>query len=78
MFNHWAAGLRSGLLPEDCGAATQKITQKRGPKLGSLQDSFDFGLQGMSFQVVCAGLYESPGGLLSGVDPLIGHVGGEL
>ena len=28
MFNHWATGLRSGLLPQDCEAATQKLHKK--------------------------------------------------
>ena len=28
MFNHWATGLRSGLLPQDCEVATQKLPQK--------------------------------------------------
>ena len=78
VFNHWATGLRSGLLPEDCGVATPKMCQTNTPKFGSLQEGFDFWLQGMSSQVVCAGLYESPGGLLPGVGPLIRHVGGEL
>ena len=29
MFNHWANRLRSGLLLEDCGAATPEVVQKR-------------------------------------------------
>ena len=29
MFNHWATGPRSGLLPEGCGVATPKSVQKR-------------------------------------------------
>ena len=28
MFNHWATGLRSGLLPQDCEVATQKLSKK--------------------------------------------------
>ena len=32
MFNHWAAGLRSGLLPEDCGVATPKSAKKTPPQ----------------------------------------------
>ena len=28
MFNHWATGLRSGLLPQDCEVATQKLHKK--------------------------------------------------
>ena len=29
MFNHWAVGLRSGLLPEGCGVATPEIASKK-------------------------------------------------
>ena len=28
MFNHWATGLRSGLLSQDCEVATQKLIKK--------------------------------------------------
>ena len=28
MFNHWATGLRSGLLPEGCGVATPEVVKK--------------------------------------------------
>ena len=35
MFNHWATGLRSGLLPQDCEVATQKWPQK-GAILGEV------------------------------------------
>ena len=30
MFNHWATGLRSGLLPQDCEVATQQLSKKGG------------------------------------------------
>ena len=29
MFNHWATGLRSGLLPQDCEVATQKLPAQK-------------------------------------------------
>ena len=29
MFNHWATGLRSGLLPDGCGVATPEIGSKK-------------------------------------------------
>ena len=29
MLNHWAAGLRSGLLPEVCGVATPEMCKKK-------------------------------------------------
>ena len=35
MFNHWATGLRSGLLPQDCEVATQKWPPK-GAILGEV------------------------------------------
>ena len=35
MFNHWATGLRSGLLPQDCEVATQKLSRK-GALLGEV------------------------------------------
>ena len=35
MFNHWATGLRSGLLPQDCVVATQKWP-KKGAMLGEV------------------------------------------
>ena len=28
MFNHWATGLRSGLLPEGCGVAAPEVSKK--------------------------------------------------
>ena len=31
MFNHWATGLRSGLLPEGCGVTTPEICPKSAP-----------------------------------------------
>ena len=31
MFNHWATGLRSGLLPQDCGVATPGVGPKKVP-----------------------------------------------
>ena len=52
MFNHWAAGLRSRLLPEDCGVATPKSTQKRGPKSEDLLEKIHFWPHEMSSQVV--------------------------
>ena len=33
MFNHWAAGLRSGLLPEDCGVAAPEMYNKNVQKI---------------------------------------------
>ena len=36
MFNHWATGLRSGLLPEGCGVATPEIGSKNGTALGEV------------------------------------------
>ena len=33
MLNHWAAGLRSGLLAEGCDVATPEMCQKGLPKI---------------------------------------------
>ena len=49
MFNHWATGLRSGLLPQDCEVATQKLLQKRCHLGRRFRESFDFGSQEMIF-----------------------------
>ena len=42
MFNHWATGLRSGLLPAGCGVATPKSVQKRTKFERSFREGFDF------------------------------------
>ena len=42
MFNHWATGLRSGLLPEGCGVATPKSVQKRTKFERSFREGFYF------------------------------------
>ena len=34
VLNHWAAGLRSGLLAEGCGVATLEMCPKSGPNFG--------------------------------------------
>ena len=49
MLNHWAAGLRSKLLPEGCGVATPEMCPKSTPKCGSLPYGFDAWCQGMFF-----------------------------
>ena len=48
MFNHWATGLRSGLLPQDCEVATQKLTKKCNSGR-SVRKGFDFWCQGKVF-----------------------------
>ena len=59
MFNHWATGLRSGLLPEGCGVAAPKSVQK-GPNLNAVfARVFIFDARGWifeGFQQVLAGL----------------------
>ena len=42
MFNHWATGLRSGLLPQDCEVATQKLIQERGHVGRGFREGFNF------------------------------------
>lgn len=52
MFNHWAAGLRSGFVPQDsqdCDVATLKNVQTNTKLLRSLREGFDFWVQGVVF-----------------------------
>ena len=67
MFNHWATGLRSGLLPEDCEVATQKLIQKRCNLGRSFREGFDFWSQGMIFWRVSGGSRRSPATFLQGL-----------
>ena len=47
MFNHWATGLRSGLLPQDCVVATPEVGPKKDNLGRSFREGFDFWCQGM-------------------------------
>ena len=67
MFNHWATGLRSGLLPQDCEVATQKLLQKRGHVGRSFHESFDFWCQRKVFWRVLVGSRKSPASFLQGL-----------
>ena len=67
MFNHWATGLRSGLLPQDCEVATQKLLQKRGHVGRSFPESFDFWCQRKVFWRVLVGSRKSPASFLQGL-----------
>ena len=49
MLNHWAAGLRSGLLAEGCDVATPEMCQKKTPKDWRFALWFDAWCQGMIF-----------------------------
>ena len=69
MFNHWATGLRSGLLPQDCEVATQKLLQKRGHVGRSFPKSFDFWCQRKVFWRVLVGSRRSPASFLQGLAP---------
>ena len=69
MFNHWATGLRSGLLPQDCEVATQKLHQKRCHFGRSFREGFDFWCQGMIFGRVLVGSRRSPTCFLQGLAP---------
>ena len=68
MFNHWATGLRSGLLPQDCDVATQQLS-KKGAFLSELREGFDFWSQGMNFGRVLVGARRSPASFLQGLAP---------
>ena len=69
MFNHWATGLRSGLLPQDCEVATQKLPQKRCPFGRGFREDFDFWSQGKVFWRVLVGSRRSPACFLQGLAP---------
>ena len=60
MFNHWATGLRSGLLPQVVVLQHQKLTPKRDNFGRSFREGFDFWCQGKfffgGFQQVLGGL----------------------
>ena len=47
MFNHWATGLRSGLLPRIVELQCQKTCPKKDPNLGSWGGNFDFWVREM-------------------------------
>ena len=49
MFNHWATGLRSGLLRQDCEVATPEFVPKRSHFERSFHEGFDFWSQGINF-----------------------------
>ena len=69
MFNHWATGLRSGLLPEGCGVATPEVVQKRSHLGRSFREGFDFWCQGKVFWRVLVGSRRSPACFLQGLAP---------
>ena len=78
MFNHWATGLRSGLLPQDCEVATRKLSPKRCHLERSFREGFDYWSQGMIFWMVWVGSRRSPACFFTRGSPLHGQVGGEL
>ena len=49
MFNHWAIGLRSGLLPQVVVLQHQKLAQKRDNFGRSFREDFDFWSQEKDF-----------------------------
>ena len=69
MFNHWATGLRSGLLLQDCEVGTPESVQRSTKFLRSFREGFDFWSQGMIFWWVSAGSRTSPAGFLQGLAP---------
>ena len=59
MFDHWATGLRSGLLPQDCEVGTPESLQRRSKFWRSLHEILIFGARGLffgGFQQVLGGL----------------------
>ena len=71
MLNHWATGLRSGLLVEGCCVATPEVVQKRCLLGRSFRESFDFWCQGKVFGRVLVGSRRSPTCFLQGLAPSI-------
>ena len=69
MFNHWAAGLRSGLLPQDCEVGTPEVAPKSTKFGRSFREGFVFWCQGMEFWRVAAGSWRSPASFLQGLAP---------
>ena len=69
MFNHWAIGLRSGLLPQVVVSQHQKLVQKRDSFGRSFREGFDFWCQGMIFWMVLVGSRRSPACFLQGLAP---------
>ena len=67
MFDHWATGLRSGLLPQDCGVATPEVVQKRCHFERSFREGFDCWCQGKVFWRVLVGSWRSPASFLQGL-----------
>ena len=66
MFMHWATGLRSGLLPQDCGVATSEVGKKTPNLSAAFVKVLIFGARGWisgGFRQVLGGLphvsYES-------------------
>ena len=69
MFNHWAIGLRSGLLPQVVVLQHQKVAQKRTKFERSFREGFDFWCQGMDFRRVLVGSRRCPASFLQGLAP---------
>ena len=69
MFDHWATGLRSGLLPHHCEVATQKLSKKGAILSEVLARVLIFWCQGMIFWRVLVGSRKSPASFLQGLAP---------
>ena len=69
MFNHWAIGLRSGLLPQVVVLQHQKLVQKRDKFGRRFREGFDFWSQGMIIWRVLVGSRKSPASFLQGLAP---------
>ena len=78
MFNHWATGLRSDLLPQDCVVATQNMSPKRCHFGRSFREGFDFLCQAIYFLEGFGRFLELSRIFFTGVSPPKDQVGGEL
>ena len=69
MFNHWATGLRSGLLPQVVVLQHQKLVQKRESFGRSFRERFDFWCQGKVVWRVLVGSWRCSASFLQGLAP---------
>ena len=69
MFDHWATGLRSGLLPQVVVLQHQKLAKKRDSLGRGFREDFDFGHQGKVLWRVLVGSRRSPACFLQGLVP---------
>ena len=78
MFDHWATGLRSGLLPQDCEVGTPETVQKGTKFERVFCEDFVFLVPGDDFLESLGRFSEVSRIFFTGVSPPGVQVGGEL